>query len=252
MGSTMTARVQTVPSGAGIGNVRPFSGRKESTLPWCPADQRPQATVLTDNAKAKHAASMSAEALCQHIETVIAPAVNALKDNVAYLAEAHKRFSQRGRQIPIPGKPTWGEWIEANLGISDRHVRRLLAVYRDPTKKTKGQKAKKTSNAFLALAAVRLAKLVLAGNIAEAKDMALKITEAQKKSPASVPSEVLQSLTVEGCRGCEKLHRGVLNVANEHPDWDMNRVSEFCAVSTVVVRQGLIRFDWAIDEGEVA
>src|ERR1039457_2671806 len=97
--------------------------------------------------------------------TVIAPAVNTLKDNVAYLAEAHRRFSQRGRQIPIPGKPTWGEWIEANLGISDRHVRRLLAVYRDPTQKTKGQKAKKTSNAFLALAAVRLAKLVLAGNI---------------------------------------------------------------------------------------
>ena len=248
----MTARVQTVPSGKGIGNVTPLSGRKESTLPWCPADQRPQASSLTDHAKAKHAASMSAEALCYHIESVIAPAVNALKDNVAYLAEAHKRFSQRGRQIPIPGKPTWGEWIEANLHISDRHVRRLLAVHRDPTKKTKGQKAKKTSNAFLALAAVRLAKLVLAGNIDQAKSIALTITDAQKKSPANVPAEVLQRVTVATCRGCDKLHAGILNVAKVHPDWDINRVSEYCAVSTVVVRQAAAKYGLAVGEGKVA
>jgi hypothetical protein len=240
---------------AGSGNVKPISQCNKNLPSWAPADPRPAVAVLTDDDKAKHAAAMSPEALCQHIESVLAPARNALTENLPYIAEAQKRFSQPGRRIPVHGKPTWGEWIQTNLGVSDRHVRRLLALYRDPTKKktkSKQQRDKKTTNAFLALAAVRLAKLVLAGNIDQAKIIALTITDAQKKSPASIPAEVLQSVTVATCRGCDKLHAGILNVAKGHPDWDINRVSEYCAVSTVVVRQAAARFGLAVGEGKVA
>jgi hypothetical protein len=41
--------------------------------------------------------------------------------------EVRERFAHPGRRIPIPGRPTFTQWIRQNLGISDRHVRRLLA-----------------------------------------------------------------------------------------------------------------------------
>ena len=33
----------------------------------------------------------------------------------------------------MPGEPSFGEWIRQNIGLSDRHVRRLLAAAKEPT-----------------------------------------------------------------------------------------------------------------------
>ncbi len=139
MSTAMTATVQTVP----IFQIAPRDSATDSHISypkgdenspvWEPLEKSPAVALLTDSGKATHAASMSPEALCQHIEIVFAPAKKALKENLPYLDEAHKRFSQPGRRIPVSGKPTWGEWIDTNLGISDRHVRRLLAQYRIET-----------------------------------------------------------------------------------------------------------------------
>ena len=55
-----------------------------------------------------------------------------LRNNIAYIREARERFADPGRRVPVPGRPTFTEWIRQNLGISDRHVRRLLAASKEP------------------------------------------------------------------------------------------------------------------------
>ncbi len=50
-----------------------------------------------------------------------------------YIREARDRFAHPGRRVPIPGQPTFTQWIRQNLGISARHVRRLLAAAREPS-----------------------------------------------------------------------------------------------------------------------
>ena len=51
-----------------------------------------------------------------------------LKEIVPYLREARERFAQQGRRVPVPGKPTWREWIEQNLGVTVRRVNQLLRM----------------------------------------------------------------------------------------------------------------------------
>ena len=51
-----------------------------------------------------------------------------LKEIVPYLREARERFAQQGRRVPVPGKPTWGEWVEQNLGVTVRRVNQLLRM----------------------------------------------------------------------------------------------------------------------------
>ena len=47
-------------------------------------------------------------------------------------------FAELRPCVPIGGRPTFTQWIKENLGISDRHVRRLL-VAADPTQKLRKQ-----------------------------------------------------------------------------------------------------------------
>lgn len=105
------------------------------------ADASPQVTstfVLPELDKEAHAASMTDQELVEHVQSKLRPVGQTLRSNIAYLREARNRFAHPGR-VPIAGRPTFSEWVKQNLGISDRHVRRLLATA-DPTQKLKRQR----------------------------------------------------------------------------------------------------------------
>jgi len=55
-----------------------------------------------------------------------------LKEIAPYLREARDRFSQPGRRVPVPGNPTWTEWVETNLGVTVRRVQQLLSEATEP------------------------------------------------------------------------------------------------------------------------
>jgi len=88
--------------------------------------------------KQAHAESMTDQELVEYLQNKLRPIGQTLLTNLAYIREARNRFSQPGRRVPIAGRPTFTQWIKENLGISDRHVRRLLAAA-DPTQKLKKQ-----------------------------------------------------------------------------------------------------------------
>ncbi len=50
-----------------------------------------------------------------------------LRELIPYLREARRRWAQPGRQVPVPGRPCWTEWISQNLHVSPRRVQQLLA-----------------------------------------------------------------------------------------------------------------------------
>lgn len=105
-----------------------------------PADTSPQVSSTStppETSEAAHAASMTDQELIDHVQSKLRPVGEALMNNIPYLREARKRFAQPGRRVPVAGRPTFGEWVKRNLGISDRHVRRLLAAPDDPTRKLK-------------------------------------------------------------------------------------------------------------------
>ncbi|MGA8607994.1 MAG: hypothetical protein WB616_14000 [Candidatus Sulfotelmatobacter sp.] len=105
------------------------------------ADASPQVSstfILPDFDRARHAASMTDQELVEHVQSKLRPVGQTLRLNIAYIREARNRFAQPGRRVPIAGQPTFAQWIRENLGISDRHVRRLLAAA-DPTQKLKKQ-----------------------------------------------------------------------------------------------------------------
>jgi hypothetical protein len=81
---------------------------------------------------------MTDQELVQHVQNTLRPLGQTLLTNLAYIREARNRFAQPGRRVPIAGRPTFTQWIKQNLGISDRHVRRLLAAP-DPTQKLRKQ-----------------------------------------------------------------------------------------------------------------
>jgi hypothetical protein len=50
-----------------------------------------------------------------------------LRELIPYLREARRRWSQPGRQVPVPGRPCWTEWIKQNLHVTPRRVQQLLS-----------------------------------------------------------------------------------------------------------------------------
>ena len=50
-----------------------------------------------------------------------------LREIIPYLREARDRWAQPGRRVPVPGKPTWTEWVETNLHVTVRRVQQLLS-----------------------------------------------------------------------------------------------------------------------------
>lgn len=50
-----------------------------------------------------------------------------LRELIPYLREARRRWAQPGRQVPVPGRPCWSEWIKQNLHVSPRRVQQLLS-----------------------------------------------------------------------------------------------------------------------------
>jgi hypothetical protein len=106
------------------------------------ADVRPQVSSTSlrpELDKEAHAASMTDQELVEHVQNKLRPVGQTLLINLAYIREARNRFAQPGRRVPIAGRPTFTQWIKENLGISDRHVRRLLAGPDDPTQKLRKQ-----------------------------------------------------------------------------------------------------------------
>lgn len=55
-----------------------------------------------------------------------------LRDLIPYLREARDRFSQPGRRVPVPGNPTWTEWVNNNLHVTMRRVQQLLSAGSEP------------------------------------------------------------------------------------------------------------------------
>jgi hypothetical protein len=90
-------------------------------------------TALSEAEKEKHAESMTDEELAGYVENKLKPLGETLRRNIAYIREARDRFAHPGRRVPVPGQPTFTQWIKQNLGISDRHVRRLLAAAKEST-----------------------------------------------------------------------------------------------------------------------
>src|SRR5208283_395674 len=105
------------------------------------ADTSPQVSstfILPEFDKKSHAEQLSDEELIEHVQSKLRPVGQTLMSNIAYIREARNRFAQPGRRVPVAGRPTFTRWIRENLGISDRHVRRLLQAA-DPTQKLKKQ-----------------------------------------------------------------------------------------------------------------
>ena len=55
-----------------------------------------------------------------------------LREALPYLREAHDRFAQPGRRVPVPGNPTWTEWVQVNLHVTVRRVQQLLSEGAEP------------------------------------------------------------------------------------------------------------------------
>ena len=75
----------------------------------------------------KHAASLKHEELLAHVKTAFGGLRDTMEQNLPYLVEARKRFAKPGRRVPVEGKPTWTEWVKANLQVDVRTVQRWLA-----------------------------------------------------------------------------------------------------------------------------
>src|SRR5260370_23636780 len=94
---------------------------------------------LTESAKEKRAARMIDEELVRHVEGKLSRIGEGLRHFSPSLREARARYAHPGRRVPVSGEPTSGEWIRQNLGVSDRHVRRLLAAVKEPTDFSRGE-----------------------------------------------------------------------------------------------------------------
>jgi hypothetical protein len=110
----------------------------------CPQD--PRGFPLSEPEKERHAEGMTDEELAHHVESKLRPVGESLRNNIAYIREARERFAHPGRRVPVPGKPTFTQWIRQNLGISERHVRRLLAAAKKPADRSREDEMEPSPN----------------------------------------------------------------------------------------------------------
>jgi hypothetical protein len=55
-----------------------------------------------------------------------------LREAIPYLREARNRFAQPGGRVPVPGNPTWTEWVNNNQHVTVRRVQQLLSEGEEP------------------------------------------------------------------------------------------------------------------------
>ena len=65
--------------------------------------------------------------LITHLKKHFGPAKRQWQRELPYLQEAHRRYSQPGRRMPLPGKPFWGGFCKQQLGVDVRTVQRWFA-----------------------------------------------------------------------------------------------------------------------------
>ncbi len=82
-------------------------------------------------------------------------------------------FDRPGR--PIAGQITWGEIVRRHFGVSLRRMQQLLQERKEPRRRRGGKRQRDFR--LLAIAAIKLARAVVAGNGAEARMIADKILE---------------------------------------------------------------------------
>jgi hypothetical protein len=86
-------------------------------------------------------AKLNDHRLITHLKKHFGPAKRHWHRELPYLQEAHRRFSQPGRRMPLPGKPFWSVFCKHELGVSVRTVQRWLAEKEGRTpKKHQGDK----------------------------------------------------------------------------------------------------------------
>jgi hypothetical protein len=86
-------------------------------------------------------AKLNDHRLITHLKKHFGPAKRQWQRELPYLQEAHRRFSQPGRRMPLPGKPFWGVFCKQELGVSIRTVQRWIAEAEGRTpKKRQGDK----------------------------------------------------------------------------------------------------------------
>jgi len=88
----------------------------------------PEPYILQPGDRDKHAASLKDGELLAHVKTAFGGLRDTMEQNLPYLLEARNRFAKPGRRVPVEGKPTWTDWVKANLRVNVRTVQRLLAA----------------------------------------------------------------------------------------------------------------------------
>ena len=72
-------------------------------------------------------AKLNDHELIAHLTKHFGPAKRYWQEELPYLLEAHRRYSQPGRRMPLPGKPFWGVFCKQQLGVNIRSVQRWFA-----------------------------------------------------------------------------------------------------------------------------
>jgi hypothetical protein len=202
-----------------------------------------------------------------------------LRELIPYLREARRRWSQPGRQVPVPGRPCWTEWIKQNLHVTPRRVQQLLS---EPSEiSSRGRKApprlsKGDWRALFQLTEKQMAKVF--GPLEDSERFAEAIqnfvqavadrfgerhgkievsvaienhrrqngrSKRSRPSPRDLPSNrdsnLLPILPLpQDCGGCADMHLGIAKFISENGGTD-ERVAKACGVSLAIVRQARVR-----------